>query len=762
MALEAGTKLADYEILGPIGSGGMGEVYKAKDLKLGRYAAIKVLTEASDSGRLRRFEQEARAASALNHPNIVHIYGIGEHQNTPYIAMEYVDGATLREALSGGPLPNEKLLRYVTQIAEGLGKAHQAGIVHRDLKPENLMITDDGHAKILDFGLAKLLPGLTPSDSHSPTQTKEGTATGAVMGTASYMSPEQALGKPLDARTDVFSLGAVLYEMATGARPFQGETLAALFDEILHKKAPPPSRLNTGLPTGLDGITERALAKDPEKRYPSAKEFLADLHQLSPHATVRENSAPRSVVVLPFQNVSPDPEQEYFCDGLTDEIISNLSNVQSLRVISRTSSMQFKGTNKNITTIGEELNVQCVLEGSVRKAGNNLRITAQLIDATNDAQLWAERYSGTLDDIFDVQEKVSRSIVDALEINLSPEEKQKIAERPFDNIEAYECYHRARQEMGRLTTEGLERALKDLQVGLDIVGENILLYAGMAEVYLLKYEMGVSTGEDTLENVENLSRKITALQPDSALGYYLAGRLERFRGSVLKAAEYLEQALERDPNHSNTLLFLGILYAHQIGKTFLGRPLIARLIEIDPLTPLSLIALGVLQWMEGRLDEALETFHKVTKLQPDAPFQNMWIAHIWARQKRYSELAALAEQLVQRGWEDVGTELCLFYEAGVNGGATTGPRALSEDTKTFCWKDPDLAWLVADAYALHGDKDEALRWLERTVERDWINYPLWKNDPLLESVRGEKRFQRLMEEVKHKWDSFVRFDPTST
>lgn len=452
--------------------------------------------------------------------------------------MEYVDGATLRELLASGPLPNEKLLRYATQIAEGLGKAHQAGIVHRDLKPENLMITGDGHAKILDFGLAKLLPSLTPSDSHSPILTKEDTATGAVMGTASYMSPEQALGKSLDARTDVFSLGAVVFEMATGARPFQGETLAALFDEILHKKAPPPSRLNTGLLTSFDGIIQRALAKDPEKRYPSATEFLTDLHQMSPDATIRENAEKKSVLVLPFENVSPDPEQEYFCDGMTDEIISNLSNVQSLRVISRTSSMRFKGVDKNIKTIGEELNVQYILEGSVRKAGNDLRITAQLIDATNDAQLWAERYSGTLDDIFDVQEKVSQSIVDALEINLSPEEKQKIAERPFKN--------------------------------------------------------------------------------------------------------------------------------------------------------------------------------------------------------------------------DVGTELCLFYEAGVNGGATTGPRTLSEDTRTFYWKDPDLAWLVADAYALHGDKDETLRWLERTVERDWINYPLWQNDPLLESVRGEERFQQLMEEVKHKWESFRR------
>ena len=382
-----GRTLSHYEVLEKIGSGGMGEVFRARDTRLGRDVAIKVLSAevASDANRLRRFEREARAASALNHPNIVHIYEIGDHEGTPFIAMEYIEGVTLRELISSGALPPKKKLELAVQIGQGLAKAHAADIVHRDLKPENMMLTTDGHVKILDFGLAKLLSPVQ-SDPDGPTFTKHGTDPGTVMGTASYMSPEQALGKSLDARTDVFSFGVVLYEMATGAAPFRGDTPASLFDEILHKAPPLPSQASQAsqpLPTGVDSIIQKALQKDPDDRYPSAKELLADLEGVSSGSDLGRDEK-ESIVVLPFENVSADPEQEYFCIGITDEIIGDLSDIQSLRVISRTSSMQLKGTNKSIKTIGEELNVQYVLEGSVRKAGNNLRITARLIDSRND------------------------------------------------------------------------------------------------------------------------------------------------------------------------------------------------------------------------------------------------------------------------------------------------------------------------------------------------------------------------------------------
>ena len=762
MPIEAGQQLLHDRLIDKIGEGGMGVVWKAVDTTLDREVAIKVLPEDADPERLRRFELEARAASALNHPNIVHIYGIGRHEGMPYIAMELVNGTTLREFLGQGPLPYEKLLRYGTQIAEGLAKAHHAGIVHRDLKPENLMISVDDHAKILYFGLAKLIDDSGGFDPHDATATREHTALGMVVGTASYMSPEQALGQPIDARTDVFSLGAVLHEMATGTRPFQGQTLPAIFDQILNHQAPSASSLNSGLPVNLDLVIQKALEKDRDRRYPSAKELLADLRQEPLEGVVSPPPGKKSVLVLPFQNVSPDPEQEYFCDGMTDEIISNLSGVESLRVISRTSSMLLKGTGKNIKTIGEELDVRYVLEGSVRKMGDNLRITAQLVEAARDTHMWSERYSGTVDNIFDVQENVSRAIVDALQINLNSAEQKKIARRPFDNVKVYECYHRARRDTLNLTFAGLESAARELQAGLDIAGDNALLYAGMADVYLQQCELGVHVDDAPLQKVDELSRKITEMEPDSAVGYYLAGRLERFRGTMVTAAGYFEQALSRDPKHGNTLMMLAVLYGLQIGKSDLAWPMMNRLIEVDPLTPLTLICEGFLHWAEGRLDEAHRSFDRIAALQPDAPpNQCMFIAHILVRQGRHDELAALAQRVVNEGWDGFPADLCLFYEAAVSKGATVGPRKLSEETRAYMWRDPDLAWWVADAYALHGETDEALRWLGRTVEQGWINYPLWRDDPLLESVRGDKRFRKMMDEVQNKWDRFERFDPES-
>ena len=617
------------------------------------------------------------------------------------------------------------------------------------------MLTTDGHVKILDFGLAKLLSP-AQSDSEGPTFTKHGTDPGTVMGTASYMSPEQALGKSLDARTDVFSFGVVLYEMATGAAPFRGETPASLFDEILHK-APPllsqASQASQPLPTGVDPIIQKALQKDPDDRYPSAKELLTDLEGVSSGSDLgRDEKA--SLVVLPFENVSADPEQEYFCIGITDEIIGDLSDIQSLRVISRTSSMQLKGTNKSIKTIGEELNVQYVLEGSVRKAGNNLRITARLIESRNDTNRWSGRYSGTLDDVFDVQQKLSRSIVDALEISLSPEENRKIAEQPFDNVEAYECYQRARREMFRGTADGLERALRDLQVGLDIVGENVLLYAGMAEVHLNRYECGHNAGAANLEDAEEFTNKIRALQPESAVGYYLLGRLERFRGSILKAAKYFESALAVDPNHVNSWMILGAIYSLQLGKPSRGRPLLTKLIEVDPLTPFSLICFGALQWIEGHLDPALSTFRKVLKLEPEFTSTWMWIVYVLALHKKYSEVTSAVAHMAKQGLRDPFTEFCAFFESGLNQKNAAETTVLSEEARSYFWNDPDCAWFIASSYALHNDKEEALRWLEHTVKRDWINYPLWKNDPLLENVRGEPRFQELMATVKEKWENF--------
>jgi serine/threonine protein kinase len=468
-----GQAISHYKILEKLGGGGMGVVYKTEDTKLKRTVALKFLPPelTRDPEAKARFIHEAQAASALDHPNICDIHEIGETEDGQmFIAMACYEGDTLKMRIEKGRLGIEEAIEITTQVAQGLQKAHEKGIVHRDIKPANIIITNDGVSKILDFGLAKLAG-----------QAKL-TKTGSTVGAAAYMSPEQA--QDVDHRTDIWSLGVVMYEMLTGKLPFRGEHEAALLYSIVHEEPLAISGFRTDIPGNLASVIFKTLQKDPRQRYQAARELVSDLKAvMAPGIQLPKQE--KSIVVLPFENLSPDPDQEYFSDGLTEEVISDLSAVRSLRVISRSSAMTFKGTKKKIPEIARDVNVQYVLEGSVRKAGNSLRITAQLIDAQNDTHLLAEKYSGTLDDVFDIQEKVSHAIVNALKLKLAPEEERKMAERPIGDLRAYECYLRAMHEIWHWRGETLTHALQYLQEALEMVGDNVLLYAGMAEALTL-------------------------------------------------------------------------------------------------------------------------------------------------------------------------------------------------------------------------------------------------------------------------------------
>ena len=450
------------------------ELYRAQDTRLGRDAAIKILRSdvASDALRRKRFEEEAKAASALNHPNIITIYQIGDFESSPFIAMELVDGTTLRERLEHGPLELSEVRHIARQLCEGLQKAHDSGVVHGDLKPDNIMVTRDGLVKIVDFGLAQLLGLASAIEFEAETLTKEASVTG---GTLAYMAPEQALGKPQDGRSDLFSLGVVLYEITTGRKPFVGETVAAVFDAILHQA---PS--TAGLPAPLEPVILRCLEKKPDARFASALELQAAIAEDTSAVPTTDEL---SIAVVPFKNLSTDQDAEFFCDGLTEDITLDLAKVGNLRVISRTSAKQLKDSEKDLRAQGRELGVQYVLEGSVRRAGANVRITAQLIHVETDAHVWGERFSGTLEDIFAIQEELSRKIVDALKLTLTPEEDRAFAERPFDDVRAYECYTRAHEEQWRWSKDGLERSLRLLDSGLEIIGDHELLYAAKGIVY---------------------------------------------------------------------------------------------------------------------------------------------------------------------------------------------------------------------------------------------------------------------------------------
>ncbi|MGE5815852.1 MAG: protein kinase domain-containing protein, partial [Acidobacteriota bacterium] len=617
-----GRTVSHYRVVEHLGTGGMGVVYKAEDTRLGRPVALKFLPEhlASDPRALDRLQREARAASALNHPHICTIYDIDATESRPFIAMELLEGESLRSRLQERPMETPAILEIVGQLADALEAAHAKGIVHRDIKPENIFVTTRGTVKLLDFGVATLVVDRTAAAS-APTVT--GGATGVLAGTVAYMSPEQLRGDTLDGRTDLFSLGVVLYELMTGAQPFAGTASSAVVGKILTMVPPSVVQRNPGVPPELGRIVTKLLEKDRRLRYQSATELRIDLERFgrlgaaSPAESGMVSGEQVSIVVLPFDNLSPDPDNAFFSDGLTEEIIADLSKVRSLRVISRTSAMLLKNAKKDVPTIARQMNVRYVLEGSVRRAANHLRITAQLIDAGADAHVWAEKYAGTLDDVFEIQERVSRAIVDALRLNLTPEEHDQMAARPLTDIAAYDCYLRARHEAYCFDEASLARAIDLAQQGLQIVGENELLYAAMGMAYCRYANVGIRP-EASLRRAEECAAKIAALNSESSRAYLLRGVISIKRGDMQQGVREMKRVLAADPNDAEALLSLVYAYL-TVGKPAAARPFIRRLLDVDPLTVVNHCLPGWADNDEARFDEGVDAYRACYEMAPDNP-----------------------------------------------------------------------------------------------------------------------------------------------
>ena len=467
----------------------------------------------------------------------------------------------------------------------------------------------------------------------------------------------------------------------------------------------------------------------------------------------------KSIIVLPFENISPDPDQEYFSDGLTEEIITDLSHIHDLLVISRSSAMTFKGTKKKIREIASDVNVRYVLEGSVRKASNNLRINAQLIDARNDSHLWAEKYNGNLEDIFDIQEKVSHSIIEALKLQITPNEEKLIKEWPIDNIQAYEYYLRAINESLKGSQDSIDKAIKDLQMGLNTIGDNILLLAGMGLVYCNSYETGIRATEETLVKAEEYALKVLRLDSSSSLSYSLLGRIERFRGNAIKALIHFKQALKIDPNNVQALFWLGLEYFWHVGRPDSAKPVFKKLIDLDPLSPLNHLGLGIYYCWTGKFDDAIKTFKKVLEMMPNSILPNFWTAYTLLWHKKYDIAYVLIDRMAKEDSLDPQKKLfigwLLFLKYALKGEKSKARESLDVDVINFFWNDADLPVLGAGGFALIDDKKEAIRWLGHSVNKGFINYPfLFELDPFLENIRKEERFKKLMERVKHEWENF--------
>lgn len=626
-----GTRLGPYRVTEPLGAGGMGEVYRARDERLGRDVAIKVLPRAvsDDPERMARFEREARALAALSHPNILAIFDFGADGGITYAVTELLEGETLRHRIERERLPWRKSVETAAAIADGLAAAHGKGIIHRDIKPDNIFITTDGRVKVLDFGLARVAEAAHAAEGET-TLTDPGTAAGTILGTVGYMAPEQVRGQAADARSDIFTLGCLLYEMLAGKRAFARETATETMAAILKDPAPEVSVSGIEVTPELNRIISHCLEKNPGERFQSASDLAFHLKSLLTGTAAARSGVGRldatakpetpSIAVLPFANLSPDPDQEYFCDGMTEEIITALSKIRGLRVISRNSAMTLKGTRKTTREIGELLHVGHVLEGSVRKSGNNLRIIAQLIDAATDAHLWTERYAGTLDDVFDIQEKVARAITDALQVKLSPNDQHRLAERPVSDVRVLDCYHRAWHDIALGTKESLDRGIRVLQDGLATFGEQPLLYMGMAQAQYYFLEFGLGSRVEALKKAEEFTQRLEVLDPSYA--HAPRAKRERFSGSSVRAIRHFEDAVAANPADADSLVLLGWCYSMDAGRPEAAAAVADRLISIDPLTVGNLLPRVSCSWVDANFTQALALLDEMQRRAPGIPWVN--------------------------------------------------------------------------------------------------------------------------------------------
>lgn len=745
-------ELSQYRVLGRIGGGGMGVVYKALDTRLERPVALKFLSRrlVGEERAKQRFLHEARAASAIDHPNICTIYDVEETADGELVlVMAFYEGQTVAERLRArGALPPDEAVDLARQLLNGLARAHEAGIVHRDVKPGNLMVTRFGELKILDFGLAKLTGAL---DLTQP---------GMVHGTAAYMAPEQAQGHAADHRADVWAAGVVLYEMLAGRCPFSGDNPATVLYSVVHDEPPPLAEHRDDLPSMLDEVLRGALQKRPEQRYQTARELLADLEGPPPSFSSPPTlafpapgkpSPVRSILVLPFSNVPADPELDYFSDGLTDEVITDLSAIEALRVISRTSAMQLKGTSKDVRTIGRELSVQYILEGAVRIRGDSLRLTAKLVDAGRDVNLWAEKFTGRLDDVLEIQEELSRRIVSALKIRLTPGEERRLAERPIGDARAFEFYLRAKREILLYSSEALDRALRFLDEAEGIVGENVLLLSARGYAYWQALNSSLGDADHLLERAHGCAERVLEIEPDSAHGHRLRGLLAASEGDLQAGVRHLKRALAKDPNDSDSLAGLLAVYSF-VGRAAAAVPVIEKLQRIDPLTPLYQALPGQLWMMNGDPLRALEALSKAHAMEPENPairFVYAWALAAAGRRDLASEVLAPLPGSAAAG---VFGPLAVCFRAALAGDREAVVAALDEDTLAALRRDLQYAWIVSGCFAAVGERDTALSLLEAAIERGLLNFPLLAQfDPFLEPLRGDERFEALVGEVEGRW-----------